>query len=107
MKNTIVVTAIIAVMQPGTETQSSKGVKQPLGSCTSNNIKVILDSGSDGDLYFLGKGKHKLFLCLARQVPKSCHRSNESFHENVKGKLKVNFFEYSASREYSIEPEIV
>ena len=35
MKNTVGVTAIIAVMQPVTESQSSIGIKQPLGIYTS------------------------------------------------------------------------
>ena len=48
---------LIAIMKPATESQSSRAYKQPLRSCPSNKIKVLLDSGSLGDIYFLPKGK--------------------------------------------------
>jgi hypothetical protein len=65
-KNKLGVTALIAIMEPATESQSSIAHKQPLRSCPSNKIKVLLDSGSDGDLYFLQKGKDKPFPYLTR-----------------------------------------
>jgi hypothetical protein len=60
-KDKLGVTALIAIMEPATESQSSSAYKQPLMSHPSNKIKVLLDSGSDGDLYFLQKGKDKPF----------------------------------------------
>ena len=33
--------------------------------------------------------------------------SNGSFQTNGRGKLRLNFFEYSANREYIIQPDIV
>ena len=57
---------VIAIMEPATESQSSRAYKQPLRSRPSNKIRVLLDSGSDGDLYFLPKGKHKPFPYLTR-----------------------------------------
>jgi hypothetical protein len=93
-------------MEPATESQSSRAYKQPLRSRPSNKIRVLLDSGSDGDLYFLPKGKDKPFPYLTRQVPKSWN-SNGSFQTNGRGKIRLKFFEYSASREYTIQPDIV
>ena len=106
-KNKLGVTALIAIMEPATESQSSRAHKQPLRSRPSNKIKVLLDSGSDGDLYFLQKGKDKPFPYLTRQAPKSWRMSNGSFQTNGRGKLRLKFFEYSASREYTIQPDIV
>ncbi len=101
------VTTVIAIMEPATESQSSKAYKQPLRSHPSNKIRVLLDSGSDGDLYFLPKGKDKSFPYLTRQVPKSWRTSNGSFQTYGRGKFRLKFFEYSASREYTIQPDIV
>ena len=64
------VTALIAIMEPASKSQTSRVKKQPLKGCPSNKMKV-LDSGSDRDLFFLPKGRDKPFSYLARQVPKS------------------------------------
>ena len=106
-KEKLAVTALIAIMEPATESQSSRVNKQPLRSCPSNKIRVLLDSGSNRDLYFLTKGKDKPFPYLTRQAPKSWHTSNGSFQTNGRGKLRLKFFECSASREYTIQPDIV
>jgi hypothetical protein len=55
------VTAVIAIMEPATESQSSRAHKQPLRSRPSNKIRVLLDSGSDGDLYSYQKEKTSPF----------------------------------------------
>lgn len=52
MKNTVVVKTVFAVMQSAIESQYSKGIKQSLGSCTSNKLKVLLNTGLDGDIGF-------------------------------------------------------
>ena len=106
-KERLGVTAVIAIMEPATESQSSRAHKQPLRSRPSNKIRVLLDSGSDGDLYFLPKGKDKPFPYLNRQAPKSWRTSNGSFQTNGRGKIRLKFFEYSASREYTVQPDIV
>ena len=101
------VMTVIAIMEPATESQSSRAHKQPLRSRPSNKIRVLLDSGSNGDLYFLPKGKGKPFPYLTRQAPKSWRTSNGSFQTNGRGKIRLRFFEYSASREYTVQPDIV
>eukprot|EP00804_Cyclotella_cryptica_P016680 CCRYP_001999-RA/>CCRYP_001999-RA protein AED:0.06 eAED:0.06 QI:1397/-1/1/1/-1/1/1/255/979 len=106
-KDRLGVTALVAIMEPATESQSGRAYKQPLRSRPSNKIKVLLDSGSDGDLIFLPKGKDKPFPYLTRQVPKSWHTSNGSFQTTGRGRIRVKFFEYSHSKEYLLQPDVV
>jgi hypothetical protein len=61
-KEKLGVIAFIAIEEPATESQSSRAYKQPLRSRPSNKIKILLDSGSDGDLYFLPKERQTLSL---------------------------------------------
>ena len=65
------ITALIAIMEPVTESQMSRVYKQPQKGCPSNKIKVLMDSGSDGDLFFIPKGRDRPVPYLARQVPKA------------------------------------
>ena len=99
--------AVVAIMEPATENLSSKRPQIPLMSRPSNKIRVLLDTGSNGDLFFHEKGKPKPFPCLTRQVPKSWHTSNGSFQTTGRGKIRVKFFEYSNSKEYLLQPDIV
>jgi hypothetical protein len=69
-------------------------------------IRVLLDSGSDGDLLFHQKGKPKHFPYLTRQVPCSWHMSNGVFQTKRRGKLLIRFFEYSNSKEFLVEPDV-
>ncbi len=85
----------------------SKGPQIPLRSCPSNKIWVLLDTGSNGDLFFHEEGKPKPFPYLTRQVPKSWHTSNGTFHKYGRGKLRIKFIDYSVSREYLVQPDIV
>ena len=68
-KDKLGVTALIATMEPATGSQSSRAYKQPLKGPPSNKIKAPLDSGSNGDLYFLPSGVDKPSTYLTRQVP--------------------------------------
>jgi hypothetical protein len=40
-------------------------------------------------------------------VPESWHTSNGIFHSNGRTKVRVKFFEYSASQEYTLQPDVV
>ena len=101
------VMALVAIMEPATENLASKGPHIPLRSCPSNKIRVLLDTGSNGDLFFHEKGKPKPFPYLTRKVPKSWHTSNGTFHMHGRGKLIIKFLDYSASREYLVKPDVV
>ncbi len=72
----------------------------------SNKIWVLLDTGSNGDLFFHKKGKSKPFPSLTRKVPKSWYTSNGTFHMHGRGKLRIKFLDYSANREYLVQPDI-
>jgi hypothetical protein len=101
------VTAIAAVMQAGTDLDqaghhiSSKKVPR------KKIIKVLIDSGSDGDLLFHEKGTGKHFPYLTRQVPKSWCTSNGVFTTKGKASVQVKFFEYSNSKRVKLTPDVV
>ncbi|NBR26605.1 MAG: hypothetical protein EBU08_23080, partial [Micrococcales bacterium] len=70
-------------------------------------FRVLLDSGSDGDLLFHEKGTPKHFPYLTRQVPKTWHTSNGDFHTKGKCEVHLKFFEYSNSKRVLIHPDVV
>jgi hypothetical protein len=84
---------------------SSKKVNKP------KLIRVLLDSGSDGDLLFNSnrKGTPKCFPYSTRPrlVPESWCTSNGTFYTEGKGKVEVQFFEYSHSKAVTVQPDIV
>jgi hypothetical protein len=94
--------AVVAVAKYGHahhQKSSKKATKEKL-------IRVLLDSGSDGDLLFHEKGKPKHFPYLTRQVPCSWHTLNGVFHTKGRGKLLIKFFKYSNSKEFLAEPDV-
>ncbi len=68
---------------------------------------VLLDSGSDGDLIFVDKGKPMLLPYSKRLVPQSWNTSNGMFQTKRKAETELNFFEYSNSKRYLAAPNIV
>jgi hypothetical protein len=70
-------------------------------------VRILLDSGSDGDLTFVDKDKHMLLLSLKRLVPQSWNTSNGRFQTTQKAEIELNFFEYSDSKRYLTAPDIV
>ena len=40
-------------------------------------------------------------------MPKSCHTSNGRFQTNGRANLRATFFDYSTSRKYFIQPDVV
>ncbi len=99
-------TAIVAVMRGrpkhGHHRQHSNNhYKQKL-------VRVLLDSGSDGNLVFVDKDKPMLLPSLKRLVPQqSWNTLNGMFQTKCKAEIKLNFFEYSDSKRYLAEPDIV
>ena len=87
-------TAIVAVMQAGAD--PTKAGHRPSSNKMvprKKTIKVLLDSGSDGDLLFHAKGAAKHFPYSTRQVPKPWHTLNGVFHTKGKASVQVKFFE--------------
>ncbi len=70
-------------------------------------MRVLLDSGSNGDLAFVDKDKPMLLPSLKRLVPQLWNTWNGMFQTKHKAEIKLNFFEYSNSKRYLAEPDIV
>ncbi len=79
---------------------SNKHYKQKL-------VRVLLDSGSDGNLVFADKGKPMLLPSSKRLVPQLWNTLNGMFQTKCKAEIKLNFFEYSDSKRYLAEPDIL
>ena len=90
----------MATSKPKPSQSSKKASKRKIS-------RVLLDSGSDGDLLFHEKGTPKHFPYLTRQVPKTWHTSNGDFHTKGKSKVTLKFFEYSNSKRVLIHPDVV
>jgi hypothetical protein len=97
-------TAIVAVMRGRPKRShhcqcSNKHYKQKL-------VRVLLDSGSDGDLIFVDKDKPMLLPSSKRLVPQSWNTSNGRFQTKQMAEIELNFFEYSNSKRYLSAPDI-
>jgi hypothetical protein len=70
-------------------------------------IRVLLDTGSSGDLLFLEKGSNKYIPVVSRAVPESWSTSNGTFKTKKVGEVELSFVEYSASKKVHLHPDIV
>ncbi len=70
-------------------------------------MRVLLDSGSGGDLIFVDKDKPMLLPSSKRLVPQSWNTSNGRFQTKWKAEIELNFFEYSNIKRYLAAPDIV
>ena len=98
-------TAIVAVMRGKPKhghhrLSSNKHLKKKL-------VRVLLDSGSDGDLIFIDRDKPILLPTAKRLVPQSWNTSSGRFQTTRKAEIELNFFEYSDSERYLAAPDIV
>ncbi len=98
-------TAIIAVMRGKPKEgchqhRSNKHYKQKL-------VWVLLDSGSDGNLVFVNKDKPMVLSSLTKLVPQLWNTLNGIFQTKHKAGIELNFFKYSNSKRYLVEPDII
>jgi hypothetical protein len=98
-------TAIIAMMRGRPKDGyhchcSNKHYKQKL-------VRVLLDSGSDSNLVFVNKDEPMLLYSSKRLVSQSWNTSNGIFQTKRKAGIELNFFKYSNSKRYFVEPDIV
>ncbi len=98
-------TAVIAVMRGNpkhcyTHQCSNK-------HCMQKIVQVLLDSGSDGNLIFVNKDKPLLLPYSKRLVPQSWNTLNGIFQMWHKAWMELNFFKYSDSKRYHVEPDVV
>jgi hypothetical protein len=70
-------------------------------------VWVLLDLGSDGNLVFVNKDKSMLLPSSKRLVPQSWNTLNGMFQTKRKAGIELNFFEYSNSKRFLVEPDIV
>jgi hypothetical protein len=70
-------------------------------------IRVLLNTGSSGDLLFLEKGSNKYIAIVKRAVPESWNTSNGTFKTKKVGEVKLSFVKYSASKKVHLHPDIV
>ena len=69
-------------------------------------IRVLLDTGSSGDLLFVRKGSQKYIPTMKRAVPQSWGTSNGTFKMNKVGEVTLSFVEYSPSKSVHLTPDI-
>jgi hypothetical protein len=70
-------------------------------------IRVLLDTGSSGDLLFVRKGSQKYIPTMKRAVPQSWGTSDGTFKTNKVGEITLSFVEYSLSKSVHLTPDIV
>ncbi len=70
-------------------------------------IRVLLDTGSSGDLFFIRKGSQKYIPCTKRAAPQSWGTSNGTFQTKKVGEIDISFAEYSISKSVHLTPDIV
>jgi hypothetical protein len=70
-------------------------------------IRVLLDSGSSGDLLFMKKGSSKHISVVKQVVPQSWGTSNGTFVTERVSNIEIFFVEYSASKKICLQPFIV
>jgi hypothetical protein len=97
--------AIVAVMRGNPKDGSIRQCSNK--HCKQNIVRVLLDSGSNVDLIFLNKDKPMLLPYSKRLVPQSWNTSNGTFQTWRKARVELNFFEYSDSKRYHAEPDVV
>ena len=69
--------------------------------------RVLLDSGSDGDLLFIHRDSNKNIPWKERIAPQKWRTSNGTFKTTKVGVLELTFPEFSDSKLFSVRPDIV
>ena len=70
-------------------------------------LRVLLNSGSNGDLLFLPKGKYPVAPLKKRIAPKNWRTSNGTFQTTDVGDLEVTFPEFLTSKVATFQPNVV
>jgi hypothetical protein len=70
-------------------------------------VRVLLNSGSNGDLIFVDKDKPMLLPTTKRLVPQLWNTSSGRFQTTQKDEIELNFFVYSDSKWYLASFDIV
>ncbi len=73
----------------------------------NKTVRVLLDSGSSGDLLFMKKGSSKCISIVKRVVPQLWGTSNGTLVTDRVGDIEISFVEHSASKKVHLQPHIV
>jgi hypothetical protein len=73
----------------------------------NKTIRVLLDSGSSGDLLFMKKGSSKCISIVKWVVRQSWGTSNGTFDTDRVGNIEISFLECLASKKVRLQPDIV
>ncbi len=73
----------------------------------NKTIRVLLDSGSSGDLLFMKKGSSKHISVVKQVVPQLWGTSNGTFVTDNVGDIEISFVEYSASKTLHLQLDII
>ena len=69
-------------------------------------IRVLLNTGSSGDLLFMKKGTTMCIPVVRRSVPESLGTSSGTFQTKKVGNVKISFVDYSDSKRIHLKPDI-
>jgi hypothetical protein len=100
------------ILELKSKKQHSDRAKKPDPSVSSGlkaknkTIRVLLDSGSSGDLLFMKKGSSKCISVAKQVVPQSWGTSNGTFVTDKVGDIEISFVEYLASKKVCLQPGI-
>jgi hypothetical protein len=97
--------AVIAVMRGNPKDGYTRQCSNK--HCTQKLVRVLLDSGSDSNLIFANKDKPMLLPYSKRLVPQLWNTLNGIFQMQRKAQAELNFFKYSDSKRYHVEPDVV
>jgi hypothetical protein len=75
--------------------------------CKQRIVRVLLDNGSDGNLIFVNKDKPMLLPYSKRLVPQLWNTLNGILQTRHKAPVELNFFGYSNSKRFHVEPDVV
>jgi len=71
----------------------------------TKTIRVLLDTGSSGDLLYIQKGKMDIPI-VKRVVPQSWNTFNGTFQTKKVGDIELSFLDYSSSKRVRVTPDI-
>jgi hypothetical protein len=98
-------TAVVAVMRGNPKAGYTRHCSNK--HCKQTIVWVLLDSGFNGDLIFVNKDKSMLLPYSKRLFPQLWNTSNGIFLTRRKARVELNFFEYSDSKRYHVESDVV
>jgi hypothetical protein len=98
-------TAVVAVMRDNPKDGYTHQCSNK--HCNQRIVWVLVDSGSDNDLIFVNKDKPMLLPYSKRPVPQLWNTLNGIFQTRRKARVELNFFKYSNSKRYHVEPDVV